>query len=247
MASKWRSNLQNHLIADLNPKLGSSKQARDLQNAESVMGQAMEQQDNHRSLWERQTIIQEIILKMIFPWNNILDIGSQTQPLSTFRKFKDLQIPRLSPPYLQSHGSGGTDLLQQKYKPASVTPTGQSETKPAQRFEFQQRAKSSMTNQSRAHPADLTAQGTPYFTECWIPEPQLKAVGRGWTRDLHPPLSCTGWDLYPNFFPLKFSKILPWRIEMSLEQIFYKENYTFLRVSIFHWKPFYLIIKLIII
>lgn len=28
MASKWRSNLQNHLIADLNPKLGSSKQAR---------------------------------------------------------------------------------------------------------------------------------------------------------------------------------------------------------------------------
>lgn len=136
MASKWRSNLQNHLIADLNPKLGSSKQARDLQNAESVMGQAMEQQDNHRSLWESQTIIQEIILKMIFTWNNILDIGSQTQPLTAFRKFKDLQIPRLSPPYLQSHGSDGTDLLQQKYKPASVTPTGQAETKPAQRFEF---------------------------------------------------------------------------------------------------------------
>lgn len=40
---------------------GSSKQDMDLQNSESVMGQAMDQQDNQIPLWETQTIIQQII------------------------------------------------------------------------------------------------------------------------------------------------------------------------------------------
>lgn len=48
MASKWEGNSQNHLSLDLNPdliKFGSSKQASVLQNSESVMDQAMNQQD----------------------------------------------------------------------------------------------------------------------------------------------------------------------------------------------------------
>lgn len=224
---------------------GSSKQDMDLQNSESVMGQAMDQQDNQIPLWEIQTIIQQIILKVIFPRNNILDIGRQTQPSTTSRKCKDLQIPQMSSLELQSHSRDGTGLLQWKYKPASLTPT-RNQTNPEIWILAENKVKHFQPEQGRA--SSSVAPETPYFTACQIPEPQLKAVGKSWTRVLHSPLSCTGCDLYSNFF-LKFSKILSWWIEVSLEQTFYKENDTFLRVSIFHWNPvlflfcFVLIIK----
>lgn len=98
MASKWEGNSQNHQILDFNLDLimfGSSKQAMDLQNSESAMGQAMDHQDDRIPLWETPAIIQQIVFKMIFPLNNVLDIGRQT---TTPRKCKDLQIPQTSPP-----------------------------------------------------------------------------------------------------------------------------------------------------
>lgn len=82
-----------------------------------------------------------------------------------------------------------------------------------------------------------------------LPNSRASAEGCGQRLNQRPSLSPQLYWLgsVSQFFFLEFSKILPWRMQVSPEQIFYKEDYTFLRVSIFHWKPFFLIIKLIII
>lgn len=60
----------------------------------------MNQQDNHISLQEIQIINRQragdIMFKMIFPLNKILDIGTQTQSLAASRKCKNLQNPYIS-------------------------------------------------------------------------------------------------------------------------------------------------------
>lgn len=68
--------------------------------SDSLLNQAMNQQDNHISLQEIQIINRQragdIMFKMIFPLNKILDVGTQTQSLTASRKCKNLQNPYIS-------------------------------------------------------------------------------------------------------------------------------------------------------
>lgn len=200
------------------------------------MGQAMDHQDNHIPLWDTPNIIQQIIFK-IFPRNNILGIGRQMQTLTTSRKCKDLQIPQNDFTVAAKPQQWWDRFTSVKIQ-TSISDTNWStrnQTNPEIWIPAENKVKHFQPEQGRSSSSD-SSRNTLFYR---VPNPRASAEGCGHRLNQRPSpspqLYCLG--SVPQIIFLKLSKILPWWIEVSLEQTFYKENYTFLRVSISHWKP----------